>query len=213
MLFRSKNLLQALGLPENYNGWVDIDNMAPSTFNINMFSAEDLMLSGAAPIVSFYGYDHHGNKLTGSDITDPTTYLNGRDKQGYRTYAQGAFRPVYMAGYIQDKFDFKDMKFNVGIRVDRYDANQKVLKDKFLFKEAKTIAEVDNLGSHPASLPTDAVVYVDDPVNPTKIVGYRVGNVWYNNAGTEIPDPIVLAQATTNGTIAPYLLNPTSSSV
>lgn len=209
----SKNLLDALGLPQNYNGWIDIDNMAPSTFNINMFSAEDLMLSGAAPIVSFYGYDHHGNKLTGGDITDPSRYLNDRDNQGYRTYAQGAFRPVYMAGYIQDKFDFKDMKFNVGIRVDRYDANQKVLKDKFLFKEAKTIAEVTDLGAHPASLSQDAVVYVDDPVNPTKIVGYREGNVWYNNAGTEIPDPIVLAQATTNGTIAPYLLNPTSSSV
>ncbi|MFN5183781.1 MAG: TonB-dependent receptor domain-containing protein [Bacteroidota bacterium] len=208
----SKNLLNALNLPENYNGWIDIDNMAPSTFNINMFSAEDLMLSGAAPIVSYYGYDHQGN-ITKNSITNPATYLNERDKQGYRTYAQGAFRPVYMAGYIQDKFDFKDMKFNVGVRVDRYDANQQVLKDKYLFKEAKTIAEVNNLGDHPNSLPSNSVVYVDDPANPTKIVGYRNGDVWYNSAGSEISDPIVLAQATTNGTIAPYLLNSTSSTV
>ena len=208
----SKNLLESMGLPQNYNGWIDIDNMDPSSFNINMFSAEDLMLSGAAPLVSYYGYDHTG-KITRNSITNPSTYLNERDGQGYRTYAQGAFRPVYMAGYIQDKFDFKDMKFNVGFRVDRYDANQQVLKDKFLFKEARTIADVSNLGEHPSSLPSNSVVYVDDPTNPTKIVGYRNDNVWYNAAGAEISDPIVLAQATTNGTIAPYLLNPNSSTV
>ena len=33
------------------------------------------------------------------------------------------------------------MKFNVGIRVDRFDANQKVLKDPFLFQEAYTAGE------------------------------------------------------------------------
>lgn len=207
----SKNLLTALGLPQNYNGWVDIDNIDRDKFNIDMFSAEDLMLSGAAPIVSYYGYDHTGKKLTRQSAFDD--YLNGRDAMGYRTYAQAAFRPIYMAGYIQDKFDFKDLKFNIGLRVDRYDANQKVLKDKYLFKEARTVAEVNNLGAHPENMASDAVVYVDDATNPTKIVGYRNGDTWYNSAGAETTNPTVLAQATTNGTIQPYLLNPSSSTI
>ncbi len=43
-----------------------------------------------------------------------------------------------MAGYVMDKFAFDDIIFNVGVRVDRYDANQNVLKDKYLFQEAYT---------------------------------------------------------------------------
>jgi hypothetical protein len=53
-----------------------------------------------------------------------------------------------MSGYIQDKFDFKDMKFNVGIRVDRYDANQKVLADKYLFKPAYTKGEMTSQSTY-----------------------------------------------------------------
>ena len=30
-----------------------------------------------------------------------------------------------------DKFAFDDLIFNVGVRVDRFDANQQVLKDDF----------------------------------------------------------------------------------
>jgi hypothetical protein len=43
----------------------------------------------------------------------------------------GAFSPIYMFGYILDKFSYKDLSFNIGLRVDRYDANQKVLKDPY----------------------------------------------------------------------------------
>ena len=43
-----------------------------------------------------------------------------------------AFNPIYTAGYIQDKFAIEDLIFNIGLRIDRYDANQKVLSDKYL---------------------------------------------------------------------------------
>ena len=36
---------------------------------------------------------------------------------------------LYTCAYIQDKFAFEDIVFNVGLRIDRYDANQEVLKD------------------------------------------------------------------------------------
>jgi hypothetical protein len=46
-----------------------------------------------------------------------------------------------MAGYIQDKFAFRDLIFNIGVRVDRFDANQKVLKDPYLLFNAYTAGD------------------------------------------------------------------------
>ena len=66
--------------------------------------------------------------------------LNGNFTQADRDY-----QPIYMAGYIQDKFAFKDLIFNIGLRVDRFDANQLVLKDPYLFYPAKTAGEVNQI--------------------------------------------------------------------
>ena len=45
--------------------------------------------------------------------------------------------PIY-AGYIQDKFAFDDLIFSIGLRVDRYDANQSVLADEYCLYDAYT---------------------------------------------------------------------------
>ena len=47
-----------------------------------------------------------------------------------------------MAGYVQDKFAFNDLLFNIGVRVDRYDANQDVPKDPYCLFPTKTVSEV-----------------------------------------------------------------------
>ena len=44
-----------------------------------------------------------------------------------------------------DKFAFNDIVFNVGLRVDVFDANQPVLKDPYLFYNARTVAEAQAL--------------------------------------------------------------------
>ena len=56
------------------------------------------------------------------------------DQFGDNRYAReiAPFEPIYMAGYIQDKFAVEDLIFNIGLRVDRYDANQQVLKDRYV---------------------------------------------------------------------------------
>ena len=93
-------------------------------------------------------------------------------------------------------------------RVDRFDANQKVLKDPFLFYEAHTLREVRQLQpewDHPGNMGDDFVVYVDDIRNPSKPIGYRSGYTWYNAQGIEISDPTLLRTASG---IAPYLVNP-----
>ena len=71
-----------------------------------------------------------------------------------------------------DKFAFDDLIFNVGVRIDRYDANQSVLKDQFLLYTARTIGEVNDLAGqaviHPSSVPTNAIVYVNDIEDPNQ---------------------------------------------
>ncbi|MGL4597985.1 MAG: TonB-dependent receptor domain-containing protein [Bacteroidia bacterium] len=199
---------EKLGLPANNTDFIDIDAYDPDFFTLDMFSADDLLLDGNN-IVSYNGYDHTGKRTTGTPSFDD--FFTKKDANGNYTRAIGAFRPIYMAGYIQDKFDFKDIKFNVGLRIDRFDANQQVLKDKYLFYEAKTVGEVDNF-THPTNMGDDYVVYVDDP-NPNRIVGYRNGNTWYNADGNEIADPSVLANASNSGQITPYLVEPNQKTV
>lgn len=80
----------------------------------------------------------------------------------------GAFQPIYVSGYLMDKFAFNDLVFNVGVRVDVFDANQPVLKDPYLFYTAKTVNEVLNdknlpfKAEVPSNIGGDYTVYVDD---------------------------------------------------
>ena len=201
----SKSLREKLGYSKT--DWVDIDNISPDQLEMSMFSADDLLNNGNS-YVNYYGYDYLGKKLT----SDPTfeDFFTKKDENGNYLRPIAPFKPIYIAGYIQDKFDFKDLKFNVGIRIDRFDANQKVLRDKYSLYETYKAGEVSEIGSreviHPSNIGSDYVVYVNDVKNPTNVVGYRDGDRWYNAEGREIADPSVLA---TGGVIQPYLRNPT----
>lgn len=202
-----KNLRASLGLAENSLQWLDVDSYDPSTFDLSWFSADELFNQGSS-YVSYYGYDYTGNKLTYKPTFDD--FFNKTDEDGYKERPIAPFEPNYVAGYIQDKFAFKDLIFNVGVRVDRYDANQMVLKDQFLLADAYTVGDSDESGLisgtvHPSNIPDEAVIYVNDIENPTAINGYRVNNVWYNASGTEVENPNSISSA--NG-IAPYLIDP-----
>ena len=127
----------------------------------------------------------------------------------------GSFRPIYMAGYLQDKFAFKDMIFNVGLRVDRFDANIKVPKDIYApingTYKAGDVATINNQPVvHPETVEDDFVVYVNDETNPTNITGYRNGDQWYDANGLAILDPQELVGE--GGTIKPYIANALSDS-
>ena len=89
------------------------------------------------------------------------------------------------------------------MRIERYDANQLVLKDPYSLYPVKTVAEVSNLGSHPASMGTDYAVYVDNVDSPSRIMGYRNGSIWYDAQGSVLQDPTKALDAG-NG-ISPYL--------
>lgn len=179
---------------EEFNTWiatnfVDVEALDPSQLSMDMFSAGDL-LQGGANLVDYWGYDHTGKILTSQ--TSVEDYFTQVDEDGYRTYAIDAFRPVYMAGYIMDKFAFDDIIFNVGVRVDRYDANQSVLKDEYIIRDFYTVGNNPLFSDHPENIGDDYVIYVDDPLTPTGVTGirgYRSGDDWFTSDGTPVVDP------------------------
>ncbi len=230
------NLRKKLGLPLQGTDWVDIDSYDINTQTINyfdennnliknvpvnggltidMFSPSDLLNNGT-PYVYYYGYDPYGNKQKDQPSFDDFFYNTYKDDLGRAQFTRdiGAFQPIYMAGYIQDKFAFDDLIFNIGVRIDRFDANQMVLKDPYLFYPAFTADEIKTIDGipvdHPDNISGDAVVYVDNKDNPSEITGYREGSIWYNAQGTVIQNPDVLDAG--NG-ITPYLVNPQQENV
>ena len=199
------NLREALGLDPRGGDYLNVDNLSPEFLTIDMFNSDELLNSGNQ-VVSYYGFDSHGNKVTGKKPTIEE-FFSSTYKVGEISYFSrpiGAFEPIYTSGYIMDKFAFDDLIFNLGVRVDRYDANQPVLKDQFVVGEAFTAAEVSDLGDHPTNIGSDYVVYVDDLNNPTTIMGYRDGNNWYKADGQLVTDPAVIGGSSNP---KPYLKN------
>ena len=212
--FFDYNLRNKLGLTNGgaNSTYVDLDRVDPNLLSINMFSPDELLNNGNS-YISYYGYDIAGNKVSGK--TDVNAYFNQFDKNGNYKRFIGAFQPIYVSGYIMDKFSFSDLVFNVGVRVDVFDANQPVLKDPYLFYNARTVAEAKALvtkypwaGAIPSSMGSDYTVYVNDVSNPTAINGFRSGSKWYDANGAIVEDPKVIRGA---GGIAPWLLDPTAA--
>ena len=210
--FFDYNLRGKLGLNQAGDDFVDIDQYDPNLYSFDMFSPDEL-LNGGNSFVSYYGYDHTGKKVSGA--TDINSYFEDYDDNGNFKRFVGSFQPVYIAGYIMDKFAFKDIVFNVGVRVDVFDANQPVLKDPYLFFNARTVKEAKALKLDdpslyswvviPESMGDDYIVYVNDVNNPNSINGFRSEANWFNASGTTIEDPKVIKGA---AGIAPWLLNP-----
>jgi len=200
------NLRSALGLNPNGTEFVNTDGLEPDFLTIDMFGADDLLNQGNN-LVTYFGYDHTGKRLNGRPTIED--FFSERKTLGNNSYATrpiGAFEPIYISGYIMDKFAFDDLIFNVGVRIDRFDANQFVPKDPFVISEAFTAGEVnfDQFGANrPSNIGDDFVVYVDDLSNPTAVTGYRDGNTWYNAEGQQVSDPFTSVAA--GGRVNPFL--------
>lgn len=194
------------GKPVDENTYLSSDQYDPSYFSLDMFSADELLNNGNS-LVEYYGYDYLGNKLKGRP--SPQDFINNAAARSI-----GSFQPVYTAVWLEDQFQFKELVFSAGLRVDRYDANQLVLKDPYSLYPIKTAGEIEGktLGNaiykRPSNIGEDFNVYVDDIESPDKVVGYRNGDRWYNSEGVELQSPEIIANSTKTGRIAPLLVSP-----
>lgn len=196
-----KNVRAKLGVSEDQ--YLNIDAVDPSLLNVNMFSAEEL-LNDNNMYVFYRGFDPYGNVLT--QRPKFFDFFTKTDAKGNPMRSIDAFRPFYAAAYISDKFYFRDLTFNVGLRVDRYDANQYVLKDEYSLYEIKTVGETKSEFSHPSNISNDAYVYLKNSDKPSDgIAGYRVGRKWYDAYGNELASGSSVATSSSSGTITPYL--------
>lgn len=193
-----RNLRTSLGLDPNGSDWIDIDNLSPETYDLSMFSAEELLVGLSSSLVNYYGYDYTGTQKYNKKTTI-YDFFNSTDENGNKTYNIGAYEPIYMALYLQDKFSIQSLLFNIGVRIDRFDANQSVLSDPYLFRAAYTVGDLIGKGYSKNQYFTnnagdDWVVYVNQKdgtldLDNTTIIGYRNGNTWYDSQGQEIVDP------------------------
>lgn len=192
----AKNIREKLGLQAG--DFVDIDSYDPSMFSLDMFTANELInnLNTSGVAYSYSGFDYTGKKS--SDNVSFQDFFRDTENRPI-----GAFRPIYVAGFIQDKFTFKDIIFSIGLRIDRFDANQQVLKDKYTVFERRNASEL-GAGLKPANIPDDAAVYVDESNSGTTVRGFRSGDVFYDANGNVVTDVNTLRSSST-GTLTPWL--------
>lgn len=203
---------------QSLNEYVNIDGLNPDDLSLDMFAAEELTNRRA---IGYYGYDYLGNKLAYDVSFDD--FFTAEDSEGRRTLPVAANKPIYSAAYIQDKFTFKDIIFRLGLRVDRYDANTKVLKDPYSLYE---IMQADDFFAQADEVRAPAVqddwkVYVVSE-GSTEVRAFRDGDQWYTAEGTpvndgteilgnEIPNPYYVERNSANRNIRSRNFDPNSS--
>jgi len=170
---------------QTLNEFVNVDGIAPSDLGLDLFSSQEL--HGTAGILDYQGYDYLGNKIT-EDVTFED-FFRATDANGIRTFPVAPVRPVYASAFIQDKFSFKDIIFRVGVRIDRYDANRKVLKDPYSLYEIMGARDFyAGIGEEkPASVGDDYKVYLQNAGSNT-VKAFRDGEQWFFPNGNPAND-------------------------
>ncbi len=203
---------------QSLHEYVNIDGLNPNDLSLDMFAAEELTNRRA---IGYYGYDYLGNKLDYDVSFDD--FFTAEDGEGRRTLPVAANKPIYSAAYIQDKFTFKDIIFRLGLRVDRYDANTKVLKDPYSLYEIMQAGDFYTQTDEdpPLAVQDDWKVYVVSE-GSTEVRAFRDGDQWYTAEGTpvndgteilgnEIPNPYYVERNSANRNIRSRNFDPNGS--
>ena len=191
---------------DDLTDYVNIDGINPNDLRLDMFSAAELNDQG---LINYYGYDYLGNKLGGNVQFDD--FFTSKDADGVRSFVSPAFNPIYGAAYIQDKFSFRDIIFRVGVRMDYYDANTKVLKDPYSLYEIESAQEFySRTGqAQPGTVQDDYSVYVQGE-GSSSVVGFRKGDNWFLPDGTAVSGGNVIFGG---GLVNPSIKNPDAPSI
>ena len=189
-------------LKVNERDFVNVHSLSPDQLSLDLFSAREL---ADLNIVDYRGYDYLGNKTTGNISFED--FFTAKDADGRRSFPVAPFSPIYAAGYIQDKFSYKDIIFRLGLRADYYDANTKVFKDPYALYDIETADAYFDRNpdkTRPESVGDDYKVYVKGPESE-EIIGYRKGDQWYQPNGTAVSGGNVIFNG---GVVYPRYVDP-----
>ncbi|MFN0033709.1 MAG: carboxypeptidase regulatory-like domain-containing protein [Saprospiraceae bacterium] len=197
-----REIRKSLGVPLNER--VNVNALTPDQLDLSMFSPRELMDQS---LINYYGYDYLGNKTEGGITFDD--FFKSRGEDGIRNYPNAPLRPLYQAAWLKDKFTFNNMIFSLGVRVERFDLNTKVLQDPYsLYKvmDAKTFYETQE-GISPAVRPNtiddNFKVYTVGEQDKT-VTAFRNGNTWYFPDGRQANDGNVIFGG---GVVNPFLFD------
>lgn len=186
-----RNLRRRLGLDPNASQWLVLDSINPNLLTRDLFSARDIFAGGINPISNYQGYDPLGNRVSGTRTLEQF-FLDTNARE------VGAFRPNYVAGYIEDKFELRDVTLRLGLRVDRFDLNQQVLRDQWSLTRLNYVGQTNmsgfsRFGQLPPNVsPNAAIIVNNNPEsyngtnqNAFEVIGYREGARFYDANGNE----------------------------
>ncbi len=171
-----RRIRESLGV--GLDQYVDLDGLTPDQLSLDMFAAKELNDQG---VLGYYGYTYLGEEFNGSF----NEFFTAEDENGVRTFPVAPARPIYTAAYIQDKFTFKDVIFRLGVRIDSYDANTKVLKDIYSLYDIMGAGEFHSNfgGDQPGNIGDDYKVYTSEGDN---VLAYRNGDEWFRANGEPV---------------------------
>lgn len=200
-----RRIREATGL--SLNEYVSLNSLDPSLLSVDMFTATELLDPN---IIRYSGYDYLGNEIDDVTFDD---FFTATDESGLiRTFPVAAFEPNYASVFVQDKFKYKDIIFRLGVRVDRYDANTKVLKDPYSLYEITTANDFhalpDVIAQRPGNIGDDFAVYTVDDTN--EVQAYRDGDIWFFPDGTQANDG---SDVFGSSPVSPRLTNPEGSDI
>ena len=190
-----KNYRKKFGLAANSYG--NVNNLTPDQMSLDLFTAREL---NEQRLLNYNGYDYLGNDLAGN--VSFNDFFTAKDASGTRTFPIAANKPVYFAGYLQDKFRIGDLIVSAGVRIDRYDANNKVLKDPYSLYDIMTAKDFyanvlkqpkpDNIADdYKVYLTSNTIGKTNYPYTLSDIRAFRQGDQWYTKNG-QPQDPVVL---------------------
>jgi len=186
--------------------YANVWSLRPDQLSLDMFSPRELIDEN---LVNYYGYDYLGNKLASNIRFDD--FFRSRDADGKRSFLVGAQQPIYGAVFVQDKFSYKDIIFRLGLRMDYFDANTRVLRDPYALYEIESASAfyARTGGDQPLSIADDYSVYVSEP-GSEDIVAFRRGDQWFQPNGTAVSGGNVIFQG---GIVNPSYVGQTSGRV
>ncbi len=158
------------GDPEN------IDAGDTSVNSAGYTSFADVPLHLLSRIMGGTGYNLLGDKQHNSE--DFAGFQDNDKNKPEEHYFQAPHSPAYYGAFVQNKIEFRDIVLNVGLRVDVWDNNRPVLKDKYA---RRPIERARDLGQGlPAGIGGDYAVYFSGG----DVVGYRdLNGFFYDTNG------------------------------
>jgi len=143
---------------------------------------------------SYVGYSFNGLKETNNENLAGFTAAD--DAEGTEA-AIAPIKPIYYAGYISDKIEYRDIVLQIGVRADVYDSNQRVLADPY---SLVPIQRAGDTGLATDLIKSDFAVYY----NGNNVAGFRDKNGrFYDKQGQVVTPNAVI----TNSAITPRLVD------